>query len=212
MPKITSELWRERIRQLTLNNDEKGIRFGPQAVLSSLNAVYEDMSERDRIENGRPPSLASIGRIQSDARKMTPEERQRYLWFYWPLSMQEGQLPWEASSAALELLVRRDGSWPQSIEWGRAIGEDTPRPSIRMAEAFWHVTQAVSDAPASFRFRLTVATVIAERKSLGLTLPSNIEAEIAKAVHLKTTPAEEHNVRWETLEMVARDWLGFADL
>jgi len=85
---------------------------------------------------------------------MTEEEQRQYQYFRWPESMVMGLLPWEASSAALELLeVRKSDPYVRFID---ATTEKPPessgtgwgRPSVRLARAFWHITQAAPDLPA----------------------------------------------------------------
>jgi hypothetical protein len=72
-----------------------------------------------------------------------PQDLAEYRDFYWPESMERGDLPWDASAAALELL-------------GFVVDGETPRgrPSARLAKQFWRVTLAAPDATADKRLQI----------------------------------------------------------
>ena len=89
---------------LTVSNDDRGVRFGPDSVLSSLQVTHAGLTEGERFYYGAPPSKASIGRIQHEARGLSKDEQEKYLSFFWPESMENGLLPWEASGPLLHLL------------------------------------------------------------------------------------------------------------
>jgi len=62
---------------------------------------------------------------------MPEEERRQYRYFFWPESMERGDLLWEASASGLELLhFLEEEGWR---------GE---RPPIRFVRWFWRVSQA----------------------------------------------------------------------
>ena len=51
------------------------------------------------------PAARTISRIRKDEWPLVEEkDRARYRTFYWPESTERGDLPWEASAAALELM------------------------------------------------------------------------------------------------------------
>lgn len=84
---------------------------------------------------------------------MTEEEQGQYQFFRWPESMEMGLLPWEASSAALELMeVHRSVDPEKRLQEksGRPLESRYTgwrRPSVRLARWFWHLTQAAPDLP-----------------------------------------------------------------
>src|SRR5262245_40929157 len=114
------EYWKQQIRSISANNP----RFGPGRIQQALMRIGE--------ENGRTdwPSLRTIGRVLSAFRTMADPDRHGYLDFYWPEAMERGDLPWEASGRALELLglVHR-----LEISW---IGIERERPSIDLVRWF----------------------------------------------------------------------------
>jgi hypothetical protein len=133
MARKPNEFWRERIKALTVNNDAQRVRFGPESVLSALKADYDGLTEADQRQFGKPPSKATIGRIQHTVRAMPEKEREQYLWFYWPESMGTKELPWEASHPLLRLLAHD--------LWFRV------RPQIPVCRWYWKLYQAAPGAP-----------------------------------------------------------------
>jgi hypothetical protein len=87
------------------------------------------------------PSERTISRIKAtEWPGMSETEQAEYRTFYWPESMERGDLPWEASATALELMHRLDA----------AQSGLTERPPNRFVKWFWRVSQAlppVSEAP-----------------------------------------------------------------
>jgi hypothetical protein len=65
----------------------------------------------------------------------TEDERKVRRWVRWPHSFADGNLPWEASRAVLDLIAY----------------EHPHRPTIAEALDFWRFTQAAPDAPVEFR-------------------------------------------------------------
>jgi len=122
----TDALWVSKIEEITENNP----RLGPKAVLQRLEKDPECAGQDEK----NWPSESTVGRIQRKFRQKPDEERRLCRWFYWPESCERGDLPWEASEAALELLRF----------WQR--GSPTTRPSVRLARWFWRITQAAPNA------------------------------------------------------------------
>ena len=133
MRRKTNDFWRYEVMGLTVSNDDRGVRFGPDSVLSSLQVTHADLAEGERFYYGAPPSKASIGRIQHEARGLSKGEQEKYLSFFWPESMENGLLPWEASSPLLHLLQ-------QDLCLG-------VRPQIPVCRWYWRLYQIAPDAP-----------------------------------------------------------------
>lgn len=55
--------------------------------------------------DGKLPAARTIARYREMFRELPEQERLLYAEFAWPESMESGALPWEASRAALDLLV-----------------------------------------------------------------------------------------------------------
>ena len=133
MTRKTNDFWRNKAMGLTVSNDDKGVRFGPDSVLSSLQVTHAGLTEGERFYYGAPPSKASIGRIQHEARQLSKDEQEKYLDFFWPESMENGLLPWEASGPLLHLLQ-------QDLCFG-------VRPQIPVCRWYWKLYQIALDAP-----------------------------------------------------------------
>jgi hypothetical protein len=88
---------------------------------------------------GRVPSLRSIERIRKEALDAEPAVQARYTAFAWPEALEDGHLPWEASSAVLELL-----GW--LTEQGHA------RPAIDEGLWYWRATLAAPGTPVELRW------------------------------------------------------------
>ncbi len=134
------------------------------------------------------PSVRSIARIRKNEwPSMPPAERASYGAFYWPESIERGDLPWEASEAALELLRELARShWPY-------------RPSIRAVKWFWHVCQAIPDAPFWLRIKAVANLMAAEDTSdhdtvrgvEWLFVSGYWRSEELKAEYMKATTRDE---------------------
>lgn len=130
-----NEYWVERVNSHLSKSHSAGRRPSPTGIHKSLVAEFTRMDRAKRAELGKPPSQRSIDRIRVRNWDLkSPEEKVQYQEFSWPGSMECGELPWAASSAALELLGLRH-------QWNHG------RPSIRLVRWFWHVTQAAPDLP-----------------------------------------------------------------
>lgn len=123
--------WKERIK----HHLGKGQRPqpGPTAIERVLIEESREFDSKLLRRIGPVPSNRSIARILKEEWVPLPEEEKlQYREFYYPESMERGDLPWEASAACLELLGYRLDS----------------RPTIRMAMAFWRITLAAPDLNA----------------------------------------------------------------
>ena len=126
MPLKTDDYWVRRMRSLFANTT-----LSDEGVVRELKAEAEDGSRHDE------PSLRTVNRYRAAWRRLSAEERSVWRSVRWPESMESGDLPWEASATALELLgyyavVKR-------------------RPLVALARWFWRVTLAAPDAPLKIR-------------------------------------------------------------
>ena len=92
------------------------------------------------------PSERSISRIRKEEWEgLTDVEKAEHKLFFWPEAMEIGLLPWEASTACLEMLYLC-----VDAESGRLLR----RPSVRQARAYWRLTLAAPDLQAGVRLAL----------------------------------------------------------
>ena len=142
MPLKTHDWWKHRIIEI------KGINpdWGEIKLSNELEKIYK--SGDFPREAGAPPVQRTIGRIiKREWEPLSEQEKTLYRYFSWPESMERGQLPWEASSYALELVSH----WRYS-----------PAPTVRMALWYWRVSLAAPDAPAVTRFGIAELLASAE--------------------------------------------------
>lgn len=143
--------WEQRIYEMSANDS----RAGPYRIEAAL------AEDAIRLPFLPPPPVANTIRkyLRIWAEK-GEEEKTPYQYLRWPQSMTSGALPWEASSAALELLSIVPP--PQGN-----------RPSVRIARWFWRVTQAAPDMPLMVLDfsapidRFSIAQLLAEWEILG---------------------------------------------
>lgn len=144
MPKLVGKHWEERVKSLKGETPN----WGAGRIATELQREAE---EDDRTD---APSERWVGIfLQKVWNKMKPEEQQQYQYFRWPESMALGLLPWEASTAALELLelhrvadpeMRLETTIEKPLE---SRGTGWGRPSVRLTRWFWYITQAAPDLP-----------------------------------------------------------------
>ena len=150
MPPSTEEHWKSRVKSIKANNPS----WGALRILETMKRV-EIRFGRDYIG----PSEATIRRIlRREWDTMSARAQKRYLYFRWPESMERGDLPWEYSEAAIELLrwsvTKEDSIEPMFLQQSlkhrtmkhRPIN-DEERPSNKDVEWFWRVTQAMPNPP-----------------------------------------------------------------
>ena len=129
--KKTNPLIIERIRDLASNP-----KLSSQAILNKLIPWAKKAGL-----SGDVPDVRTVLRYKNEYAGMPPEEKNLYRHLVWPEAMLDGLLPWEASSDALELL-----SYFQQ--------QDYERPTIRVAQWFWRVTQGARDLNIEKRLEL----------------------------------------------------------
>lgn len=135
MPLKTNKWWIDKVRGIKANNP----KWGEGRIQTALDKICakgkDDSLQKIPTVAGSPPEGRTIGRIlRQHWDPMTDKEQAQYREFHWPASLERAELPWEASSAALELLEACS-----QVGWGR--------PSNRLALWFWRVTEAASDLP-----------------------------------------------------------------
>ena len=127
----TDDFWRESA--MTKFAQKEGVSVAQ--VHRELKADAEEMEKSDDLESramaSTVPSERTIGRIKAEEwGRLEEADRAQYREFYWPESMEGGDLPWEASESALELLFFLD-----------QLGF-RPRPPLRFVTWFWRVSTA----------------------------------------------------------------------
>ncbi|MBI4199688.1 MAG: hypothetical protein HY535_04355 [Chloroflexi bacterium] len=152
--------WKERCVALFAQAEQRGERLSDGVVFETLKAEARELEAhpdpQNRVLAAWVPSKRSISRIRTGEFAQIEEgEKALYRTFHWPESMERGDLPWEASAAALELLVFLDQQ------------KDTvaQRPPIRLARWFWRVSQASPGQP--IRYRVLQALTLAVNELRG---------------------------------------------
>ena len=144
--------WREKVKYILGEND----RMPVKQIRPRLEAHAEELRENGDAEakalSKDVPSARTINRIRDEWKEIDPSERVQYQRFYWPESMQGGALPWEASTAALELLMFLDCNGVRT------------RPPIRLVKWYWIVTRASCDMSRDARFGIAVLLTQQEEK------------------------------------------------
>jgi hypothetical protein len=149
------DMWEPMVKQAIA---DMGLRTGPVSIRNKLIMLANDMRKRGESVPADYPSPRTIQRIKED---LTTDELIEYQRFSWPESMVQGGLPWEASSAGLELLAFLD-----------VIGV-RHRPPVRFVRWFWRVTQAAPNARKDLR--VSAAADLARKEALGEPFDRGIE-------------------------------------
>lgn len=119
-PPIKRELV-DRIYELCARETRTGI----ESIRASLAPI-----------DGKLPAARTIARYRQTFRELPEQEKLLYAEFAWPESMEAGALPWEASRAAMDLLV--------------FLGAEFT-PTNRDVLWFWRLTLAAPDMPIKER-------------------------------------------------------------
>ena len=169
MPNIRiPDYWRQQVKYILAENQ----RISISAILHLLDAKAELLQKSDeateRTLSNNVPSSRTISRVRDEWRAMEQSERVQYQQFSWPESMQGGALPWEASSAALELLMFLDSNGVRE------------RPPIRLVMWYWRVIQASRDMSRAQSF--SIAAELTRQEGNGQA-PGNPGAEWLMAYH-----------------------------
>jgi len=129
--------WREQVKVYLALSEQRKERLTDGAIHDLLKKKAGDLMDsgnaEDRVLAGHVPSPRTISRIRKDEWPHLPEEeRARYRYFYWPESMERGDLPWQSGPAALELL-----------HFFRL--HNLGRPTIRNCTWFWRISVTAPD-------------------------------------------------------------------
>ena len=139
MPTRIHPYWEHKIVFLKVNNPN----WGAERISTKI----EKEAVRDQRDDC--PSEATVRRvIKRSYNLVNNEERRKYRLFFWPESMLNGDLPWEASEPGIQLLRRLivsvDKDTENSFETRRSL--ELIRPTVRQVEWLWHVNQAIPGA------------------------------------------------------------------
>jgi len=150
--------WEPPVKRIVADNP----KWGPRRILGELRNQAKTLGLSKDY-----PSERTIQRIKDD---ITPEEIVEYRTFYWPESMERGDLPWEASESALELL----GFLDQQQSGARL------RPPVRFARWFWRVSLAGHGVPIGNRLLQALALTVNEiRGGQDVSSVREVEWELA---------------------------------
>jgi hypothetical protein len=143
--------WSERIRAIAANAP----KLGPGPIARTLR------EDAKAVGRGDAPAERTVSRVLKTFRALPSEDQAPYREFLWPVSMERGDLPWEASKSVFELLRFLN----VDIE-----GFPGRRPLVGHVRWFWRVTQAVPTADV--RTRWMWASVLAFRdRGVNVHLP-----------------------------------------
>ena len=135
--------WIEKIRTIVRNR--------PELSAAAIQNILEEGMDQGQTAL---PSLRTVGAIKQ---QLVPEGRKDYRYFTWPDAMETGELPWEASRAALDLMrYARE-------ELGMEL-------MVREVRWFLRVTLAAPDAPMDERVRLAIELAMEEKDELSPAL------------------------------------------
>ncbi|HWO93419.1 MAG TPA: hypothetical protein VNL92_01510 [Dehalococcoidia bacterium] len=145
MPTKTSSWWRNQTFNLFRDFEAQGKRL----VATDIARQLEGIARRDSTppeERVRYPAERTVRTLRQEYEKLPREDQTQFGWVRWPDSFEDGSLPWEAAPAVLELLRLKAGQLAElRYEWpfaGAGGHWEAGRPDVRLAAAFWRVTQA----------------------------------------------------------------------
>lgn len=137
MPAKVHPYWERRVISLKENNSD----WGAGRIAAAIQR--EEPPQHEAV--GDPGSERWVGGILRNVWAMMKEDQLReYRHFYWPESMKRGDLPWEASAAALELLMFLDYNGVRA------------RPSVLLVKWYWRVRAASPDMSRGVSFDIAV--------------------------------------------------------
>jgi hypothetical protein len=150
MPTRKDPYWDERVKSLMANNRD----WGAGKILRALDLESATTGRED------VPSFRWVGQLLRKVKEDSQwlETSKQYRTFYWPESMERGDLPWEASAASIELLRK-------IIDDSLDYKDREERPPVRLVRWFWRVSLAAPDLDISDR--INAAKTIATWELLG---------------------------------------------
>lgn len=134
----------------------------PELTIVEIAQQAEDLAR----ELGRTdfPHRSTVHRYLDAFRNLDEDVKRQYREFRWPDSMEDGDLPWEASTEALALL-----------EW---TGEYNLRPpTVNLVVWYWRTTLMLPDTPLDLRLR--VAITLATHREIGEPIPERLRKDLA---------------------------------
>ena len=141
MPPKVNPYWERRVKSLKASHPD----WGAGRIANELWA--EKLPEDENV--GVPPSARWVGSILANVNE---DQLREYRKLHWPESFQRGDLPWEASAAALELLMFLDSNGVRE------------RPPIRLVKWYWRVIQASRDMGRNVTFSIAAELTRQEGK------------------------------------------------
>ena len=157
-PKIPDH-WRNYVKRVLSQHDGQiSDRRVSQLLKVEADRLRDDPDFDKRALADIFPSERTIGRIRKEEWSlMTEADKAHYREFYWPESMERGDLPWEAAPYALEYLRHRLHDTKMS-NGQPSIRPPVIRPTNEAILWFWKVSMAAPTAP--FRLRNQIATYL----------------------------------------------------
>lgn len=136
------DYWKERVYSEVALMEQRGGRVSDKAIETRLKEHADELWQKpdsySRELSKKVPSPRSIGRIRKeDWEPKAESDKARYRLFYWPESIERGDIGWEESAAGLELLRLLDENVPDP---------EYRRPDNRLVKWFWRVSQAAPRA------------------------------------------------------------------
>jgi hypothetical protein len=122
-------------------------------MITILEKAEKKVDDHRKQIAGKVPSARTVSRIMKEFDPSPEEEKAQYRHFYWPESMERGDLPWEASAAGLEILASLGHARWASV--GRGLPESA-RPSIRLVKWLWRITLVAPGSGFTERYRCAV--------------------------------------------------------
>lgn len=139
----THQFWIERVRVLAANE-----RLSAEAIARQLRAEHKERREVSQP----PPKGRTVRNIVKEFEALPPEGQRPYFFFFWPKSMLDGAVPWEASRFALDFLRW----WNTAGREGYGVNPKAPwdRPPNGYVLWAWRLHLAAPDAPTGVLFSL----------------------------------------------------------
>lgn len=136
-----SEFWREEARRIKAKNPSRSA----QGIRNDLVA----------LKRGNPPAVSTLVRIVKEFDELEEREKVPYRELSWPGSFGSGDddLPWESSSALMELLY-----------FSRDAG--LARPTVELARIFWNATRSAPDADLLTRIEITARLALGKTEGV----------------------------------------------
>jgi len=171
MPTKKHSFWQGRVISLKENNPT----WGAGRITAALSK--EEPQQDEPV--GDSPSERWVGGILRNVwAHMEEKQLREYRILFWPESFQRNDLPWEASGAALELLMLLDQNGVRE------------RPPIRLVRWYWRVTQTSKDV--SRALSLDIARQLADQEERGQTAGNRGAEWLLAYYHVTQTEGQDN--------------------